>query len=330
MKNTLLLKILVSAVRSRLTPLFKIFIFNYLNFIHLFMKNTLLLFFLIINLFSFGNPIIPKIITKNIKIAGKCDQCKKQIENAGFTKKIAQINWNKETQIATITYNENSISFEQILKQIALNGFDNELYLAPEKIYAQLPECCQYDRIVKKIQTPSAITNANMENMGSMGKMDNMGGMTNMNEVNNQNPTNFQAIFEIYFELKNGLVKTDPSITATNASKLLKAIELIKMENLTPTEHTSWMSINKNLSTISNKIAMSKDIIIQRNLFIELSTNMYNLLKSTKQQNTIYVQFCPMANNGKGANWLSKDADIKNPYFGSMMLSCGSTIETFK
>lgn len=308
------------------------------------MKNTLFFFcfLLLINLFSYSYSIPPKIITKNIKIAGKCNQCKKQIENAGFIKKISKINWNKETQIATIIYDENSISFEQILKQIALNGFDNEMYLAPEKIYAQLPECCQYDRIVKKIQTPYSQTGANMgkmDNMGNtanmeksdnMGKMDNMGGMANINEVNNQNANNFQAIFEIYFELKNGLVKTDPTITATNANKLFQSIESIKMENLTQPEHTIWMSINKNLSTISKKIANSKDIITQRTLFIDISTNMYNLLKSSKQQSTIYVQFCPMANNGKGANWLSKDVEIKNPYFGSMMLSCGSTIETFK
>ena len=53
-------------------------------------------------------------------------------------------------------------------------------------------------------------------------------------------------------------------------------------------------------------------------------------MKASKLKNAIYYQHCPMANDGKGANWLSKEEEIKNPYFGSMMLSCGKTIETLK
>jgi hypothetical protein len=34
-----------------------------------------------------------------------------------------------------------------------------------------------------------------------------------------------------------------------------------------------------------------------------------------------------MANSGKGANWLSKENAIKNPYYGSSMLTCGKTVE---
>jgi hypothetical protein len=37
-----------------------------------------------------------------------------------------------------------------------------------------------------------------------------------------------------------------------------------------------------------------------------------------------------MFNDGKGANWLSKENAIKNPYYGSSMLSCGKTTETIK
>jgi hypothetical protein len=37
-----------------------------------------------------------------------------------------------------------------------------------------------------------------------------------------------------------------------------------------------------------------------------------------------------MANNGEGANWLSKESAVENPYYGSMMLTCGSVKETIK
>jgi hypothetical protein len=57
---------------------------------------------------------------------------------------------------------------------------------------------------------------------------------------------------------------------------------------------------------------------------------MYELIKVSKVDEPVYVQFCPMANNGEGANWLSKESAVKNPYYGSMMLTCGSVKEAIK
>jgi Cu(I)/Ag(I) efflux system membrane fusion protein len=45
---------------------------------------------------------------------------------------------------------------------------------------------------------------------------------------------------------------------------------------------------------------------------------------------TVYYQYCPMANSDQGAYWLSEIKEIKNPYFGEEMLSCGETRETFE
>jgi membrane fusion protein, copper/silver efflux system len=44
-------------------------------------------------------------------------------------------------------------------------------------------------------------------------------------------------------------------------------------------------------------------------------------------QKQVYRQFCPMANNDKGAFWLSLDEKINNPYYGSSMLTCGEVKE---
>jgi hypothetical protein len=53
-------------------------------------------------------------------------------------------------------------------------------------------------------------------------------------------------------------------------------------------------------------------------------------MQVSKQETPTYYQFCPMAKDGKGANWLSKENAVKNPYYGTMMLSCGKVIETIK
>ncbi|OOG69490.1 hypothetical protein B0E43_21085 [Algoriphagus sp. A40] len=58
-----------------------------------------------------------------------------------------------------------------------------------------------------------------------------------------------------------------------------------------------------------------------------LSQPMYELMKLSTTGPTIYYQKCLMYNSGKGANWLSKESSIKNPYYGSIMMTFGSTVE---
>ena len=59
-------------------------------------------------------------------------------------------------------------------------------------------------------------------------------------------------------------------------------------------------------------------------VFLLESTNVYDLMKVSKSDTTTYYQYCPMVK----ANWLSKEAAVKNPYYGASMLTCGSTVET--
>jgi hypothetical protein len=94
--------------------------------------------------------------------------------------------------------------------------------------------------------------------------------------------------------------------------------------------HMAYMKVESELKLHAQHISESKDIAHQRDHFSSLSTAMYQLLKTAKANTTVYYDHCPMYNDGKGANWLSKDAAIKNPYYGSMMLSCGKVQETIK
>ena len=69
----------------------------------------------------------------------------------------------------------------------------------------------------------------------------------------------------------------------------------------------------------------------QREHFMSLSNNLTTVVKTLKiNEETAYSQFCPMANDGKGAYWLSKEDKVKNPYYGKKMLTCGSVKETLK
>ena len=137
-----------------------------------------------------------------------------------------------------------------------------------------------------------------------------------------------QSVFNNYFEVKDALVSTNASAAAAKGANLVSSLKAIKMNELPMDVHMVWMKVMKELESDAQKIANSKKIEDQRKALILVTKNIYALMKVAKTETPTYYQFCPMANGGKGANWLSKENEVKNPYYGSMMMSCGSTVET--
>ena len=84
------------------------------------------------------------------------------------------------------------------------------------------------------------------------------------------------------------------------------------------------MTLEKELKESANAIANTSDIKKQREHFIHLSAHLINAIKTFGIDQKVYLDFCPMANNNEGAYWLSKEKEIRNPYFGKKMLDCGS------
>ena len=146
----------------------------------------------------------------------------------------------------------------------------------------------------------------------------------------NQNKNPLAGVFEHYFSVKNALVSTDGSLASNKAEILLKSVTEVEMDKLSIEVHMAWMKVLKDLKTDIGNIAATKDVGKQRVYFKSLSKDMFEVIKVSKSETPVYYQFCPMADSGKGANWLSLEEDIKNPYYGSQMLSCGKTVETIK
>ncbi len=263
--------------------------------------------------------------TETIKIFGNCDMCKATIEKAGNVQKVANVDWNKDTKMATITYDGSKTNQDEIMKRIALAGYDNEKFRAPDDAYAKLPGCCQYDRAIK------TVTETKEKGMDMKGHTNhNHNEMVPQSNAPSQNVSQLKAVFENYFAIKDALTKTDVTAASAKATQLATSIKGVDMNKLSAEEHTVWMKVMKELATNTESISTSKDVSKQRNAFAALSENIYQLAKVSKQENSIYYQHCPMFNGGKGANWLSKESVIKNPYYGSQMLTCGSTVETLK
>jgi hypothetical protein len=62
----------------------------------------------------------------------------------------------------------------------------------------------------------------------------------------------------------------------------------------------------------------------QREHFVTLSKDMEDLIQLFGTNQKLYLDFCPMADDNKGAVWISETKEIKNPYFGKEMATCGS------
>ncbi len=264
--------------------------------------------------------------TETVKVYGDCGMCETTIEKAGNKKKLYKTDWDADTKIATITYDSKKTNLDAVLKNIALSGYDNVKYLAPDEAYNKLQDCCKYKREGK-----TAVKSTEKPMTDKMGSMPDHAGHNNGNATADTKETSqLKAVFDNYFALKDALVKTDGAIASAKASAILTALDAVEMGKLKMEEHNVWMKVEKNLKTAAKQIKDTKETEPQREHFMSLSKNMYDLIKVSKPEGTVYYQFCPMANDGKGANWLSKENTVKNPYYGSQMLSCGKTVEIIK
>ncbi len=126
---------------------------------------------------------------------------------------------------------------------------------------------------------------------------------------------NTSLLLNNYIDVKNALVSSNVKAAAETISILFNSVK--KEENFT--QKTELLNATEKLYKAGNNLDK------QRAAFDDVSTIMWKLVKDSENVNgKVYYQFCPM----KKAYWLSKEKDIKNPYYGSAMLTCGNVVET--
>jgi Cu(I)/Ag(I) efflux system membrane fusion protein len=134
--------------------------------------------------------------------------------------------------------------------------------------------------------------------------------------------SHYKTMVESYLALKNNLV--NDSKANEQASRLHAALLKIDMGAFSDKGHMKWMEHQKMLKQKAEAINKAEKLGTQRKHFIQLSEHMIDLVKTFKApKDKLYVQFCPMANDDKGAYWLSEEDQVRNPYYGDMMLKCG-------
>ncbi|MDD4889372.1 MAG: efflux RND transporter periplasmic adaptor subunit [Phycisphaerae bacterium] len=87
------------------------------------------------------------------------------------------------------------------------------------------------------------------------------------------------------------------------------------------------LSDAKPIADAARKMAGSKDLTSQRDVFRTMSEQLITLLRTHPPDGmTLFVVNCPMA--GTGGNWVAAKDEVVNPYQGSGMLNCGSVVES--
>lgn len=125
------------------------------------------------------------------------------------------------------------------------------------------------------------------------------------------------AVYQHYIHLTTALVNGDMA----EAKVAANAIEL----------GSKALTNGNMLTALAAKIGAAVDIETQRTLFANLSKDFITRVKSSGlSSGELYVEYCPMALNDKGASWLSNQKEIRNPYFGERMMTCGEVKETIK
>lgn len=117
-------------------------------------------------------------------------------------------------------------------------------------------------------------------------------------------------VWQNYLHIRTALINADVNEAAAAAGNLMEALTSERVD------------IKKAAMVISE----ADDIEAQRAAFAELSEEMEELLDGALSDGTIYKQHCPMAFDGTGANWFSEVSEIRNPYFGDKMLTCGKVV----
>jgi len=127
-------------------------------------------------------------------------------------------------------------------------------------------------------------------------------------------------LLSAYYNLKVALIEGNTAFAATKAAEFAKVIS-------DTDEKTADKAAKASLQKHADALAASKDLKSQRNHFSAVSEDIIVLAKTEKLSDApIYQIYCPM----KKSNWLSNEKTIKNPYYGSTMLTCGKVVATIK
>ena len=123
-------------------------------------------------------------------------------------------------------------------------------------------------------------------------------------------------LYTDYLAVKAALVNTDAMKTQSEAKKM--AANFVNLAEF------------DNARKVAVLISKESNVEKQREFFVGLTDEVFKAITGGITEGQVFQQMCPMAFNGKGAIWLSDSKEVRNPYFGDVMLACGAVMKVFE
>lgn len=140
-----------------------------------------------------------------------------------------------------------------------------------------------------------------------------------------------KKIVDHYLHLKNALINDNGSEAATASKEMEQVLTKVDKSLFTAEQKKVYDDIEDDLKEHTEHIGSNGNKIEhQREHFSMMSEDVYDLVKAFGGGQTLYHDHCPMANDSKGAMWLSEMKEVKNPYFGGKMNECVKVEEVIK
>jgi len=138
------------------------------------------------------------------------------------------------------------------------------------------------------------------------------------------------AVYQGYFTMQTALAGDDASGAAVAAGTILEALGAVDMTLFDNPSHYAWMQSLGPLRDGLTQASQAGNIKVLREHFHPVSQHLIKLSQTLGAVGTeaAYIMHCPMAFDNTGAHWLQNGKDLRNPYFGAVMLKCGTVEET--
>lgn len=146
--------------------------------------------------------------------------------------------------------------------------------------------------------------------------------------------SSFEKVLNTYYTLRDALVAGDTAQANIASSTLISAVSEIKLDELKNVDTANIIiptakTYTEGIANESKGLLGETDIEQKRKDFQLISSGLFDLVRTVRyDKEKVYMLHCPMAFNNAGADWLSNTKEIKNPYFGSRMLRCGSVVDS--
>lgn len=142
-----------------------------------------------------------------------------------------------------------------------------------------------------------------------------------------QHSEHLETLLSEYLDMKEALVNDNFEEAKSSLKNFAEEVTSSEEMNHHP-EHSNMHQAHHSAMISAVESAKNTENIDQfRNSFDEISAELIKAVKNQGIDTDLHVQFCPMADNGNGARWISENKEIENPYYGLMMSSCGSLEE---